>query len=219
MPLFQAYLAAFRDAAAARRLEQRQPDLNQALAHSGNVWRGRRSGARRGSGRRRFSSVLEEAVEALNQFRAREGAELARLHSRAEPVHSGRRRGDGTDPLASDSGISEPPAGTAARVAGELPASTRRGSRRKPHFWPTAAISARRSRVSRSIPSSSMRSWMPAARWEKSWIFCLQEMNRETNTILSKTSGIGELGLRITDLALAFKAAIEKIREQALNLE
>jgi uncharacterized protein YicC (UPF0701 family) len=44
-------------------------------------------------------------------------------------------------------------------------------------------------------------------------------MNRETNTVLSKTSGIGELGLRITDLALDGKAAIEKIREQALNLE
>ena len=49
--------------------------------------------------------------------------------------------------------------------------------------------------------------------------FLLQEMNRETNTILSKTSGVAELGLRITDLALAIKAAIEKIREQALNLE
>jgi uncharacterized protein (TIGR00255 family) len=49
--------------------------------------------------------------------------------------------------------------------------------------------------------------------------FLLQEMNRETNTILSKTSGVGEPGLRITDLALAAKADIEKMREQALNLE
>ena len=49
--------------------------------------------------------------------------------------------------------------------------------------------------------------------------FLLQELNRETNTILSKTSGLGDLGLRITELALASKAAIEKIREQALNLE
>ena len=49
--------------------------------------------------------------------------------------------------------------------------------------------------------------------------FLLQEMNRESNTILSKTNGIGELGLRITDLALAAKASIDKIREQALNLE
>jgi uncharacterized protein YicC (UPF0701 family) len=44
-------------------------------------------------------------------------------------------------------------------------------------------------------------------------------MNRETNTILSTTSGIGELGLRVTELGLAIKADIEKIREQALNLE
>jgi uncharacterized protein (TIGR00255 family) len=49
--------------------------------------------------------------------------------------------------------------------------------------------------------------------------FLLQEMNRETNTILSKTSGVGDSGLRITELALATKSDIEKIREQALNLE
>ena len=49
--------------------------------------------------------------------------------------------------------------------------------------------------------------------------FLLQEMNRETNTVLSKTTGIGELGLRITDIALACKAEIEKVREQSLNLE
>jgi uncharacterized protein (TIGR00255 family) len=49
--------------------------------------------------------------------------------------------------------------------------------------------------------------------------FLLQEMNRETNTILSKTGGAAEVGLRITELALGAKAAIEKIREQALNLE
>jgi len=49
--------------------------------------------------------------------------------------------------------------------------------------------------------------------------FLLQEMNRETNTILSKTSGIGEAGLTITNVGLAIKANIERMREQALNLE
>ena len=49
--------------------------------------------------------------------------------------------------------------------------------------------------------------------------FLLQEMNRETNTILSKTSSAGEIGLTITNLGLAIKANIERIREQALNLE
>jgi uncharacterized protein (TIGR00255 family) len=49
--------------------------------------------------------------------------------------------------------------------------------------------------------------------------FLLQEMNRETNTILSKTSGLGDIGLTVTDLALAAKSEIDKIREQSLNLE
>ncbi len=49
--------------------------------------------------------------------------------------------------------------------------------------------------------------------------FLLQEMNREANTTLSKTSGIGDAGLTITSLALAIKANIERMREQALNLE
>ena len=49
--------------------------------------------------------------------------------------------------------------------------------------------------------------------------FLLQEMNREANTILSKTGGLGEIGLRITELGLAAKSEIDKIREQALNLE
>ncbi len=44
-------------------------------------------------------------------------------------------------------------------------------------------------------------------------------MNRESNTILSKTGGAGDAGLKITELALESKAAIEKIREQSLNLE
>ena len=45
--------------------------------------------------------------------------------------------------------------------------------------------------------------------------FLLQEMNREANTILSKTGGLGDLGLTITDLALAAKSEIDKIREQS----
>jgi uncharacterized protein (TIGR00255 family) len=49
--------------------------------------------------------------------------------------------------------------------------------------------------------------------------FLLQEMNRETNTTLSKSSSVGEIGLKIGSLALGVKANIERIREQALNLE
>jgi uncharacterized protein (TIGR00255 family) len=49
--------------------------------------------------------------------------------------------------------------------------------------------------------------------------FLLQEMNREANTLLSKTGGIGGKGTRITELGLAMKSEIEKAREQIQNVE
>ena len=49
--------------------------------------------------------------------------------------------------------------------------------------------------------------------------FLLHEMNREANTLLSKTGGVGGKGTRITELGLAMKAEIEKAREQIQNLE
>ena len=49
--------------------------------------------------------------------------------------------------------------------------------------------------------------------------FLLQEMNREANTLLSKTGGVGGKGTQITELGLAMKAEIEKAREQIQNVE
>ena len=49
--------------------------------------------------------------------------------------------------------------------------------------------------------------------------FLLQEMNREANTLLSKTSGLAGEALRITEMGLLMKAEIEKSREQVQNLE
>ncbi len=49
--------------------------------------------------------------------------------------------------------------------------------------------------------------------------FLLQELNREANTVLSKTSGVAGEGLRITELGLQMKSEIEKCREQVQNLE
>ncbi len=49
--------------------------------------------------------------------------------------------------------------------------------------------------------------------------FLLQEMNREANTLLSKSAGIPGEGARITELGLGMKSAIEKLREQVQNLE
>jgi len=49
--------------------------------------------------------------------------------------------------------------------------------------------------------------------------FLLQEMQREANTLLSKTPGVEADGLQITGLALEIKSEIEKLREQAQNIE
>lgn len=49
--------------------------------------------------------------------------------------------------------------------------------------------------------------------------FLLQEMQRETNTLLSKTPGNEAEGLAITQLALEIKSEIEKLREQVQNIE
>ena len=50
--------------------------------------------------------------------------------------------------------------------------------------------------------------------------FLLQELNREANTILSKTNGsAGTTGLLMTDLGLAVKIEIERTREQVQNIE
>jgi uncharacterized protein (TIGR00255 family) len=49
--------------------------------------------------------------------------------------------------------------------------------------------------------------------------FLLQEMNREANTLLSKTSGLAGEALKITEMGLAIKTQIEKAREQVQNIE
>ena len=49
--------------------------------------------------------------------------------------------------------------------------------------------------------------------------FLLQEMQREANTMLSKTPGLGQEGLQMTELGLQIKADIEKLREQVQNVE
>jgi uncharacterized protein (TIGR00255 family) len=49
--------------------------------------------------------------------------------------------------------------------------------------------------------------------------FLLQEMNREANTMLSKTSGLAGAALKVTEMGLLMKSEIEKSREQVQNLE
>ncbi|HUY15601.1 MAG TPA: YicC/YloC family endoribonuclease [Terriglobia bacterium] len=49
--------------------------------------------------------------------------------------------------------------------------------------------------------------------------FLLQEMNREANTLLSKTTDVPEVGRAIAAHAIEMKTEVEKLREQAQNIE
>jgi uncharacterized protein (TIGR00255 family) len=88
-----------------------------------------------------------------------------------------------------------------------------------------AAIAAERSDVSEEI--TRLRSHVKqfesllasAGDIGKKLDFLLQEMQREANTLLSKTPGNEAEGLEITRLALEIKSEIEKLREQVQNIE
>jgi uncharacterized protein (TIGR00255 family) len=88
-----------------------------------------------------------------------------------------------------------------------------------------AAIAAERSDVSEEITrlGSHVQQFESllggAADAGKKLDFLLQEMQRETNTLLSKTPGNDAEGLEITRLALEIKSEIEKLREQVQNIE
>lgn len=214
--LLEAYFAAFRQASSEHGLTG-SPDLNAAFRIPGMFGEPPERELRT-EAQHAVLDALSEALDALNQAREREATdivslllghndsirktatELASIRSRALPLFEARLserlrdllRGQTVDPQ---------------RLAQEI------------------AMLADRSDISEEIERLTIHADQLAAllmgggEIGKRLDFLLQEMNRETNTILSKTNGIGELGLRITELALATKADIEKIREQSLNLE
>ncbi len=88
-----------------------------------------------------------------------------------------------------------------------------------------AALAAERSDVSEELArlASHVRQFESllagASDVGKKLDFLLQEMQREANTLLSKTPGNEAEGLEITELALEIKSEIEKLREQVQNIE
>jgi len=88
-----------------------------------------------------------------------------------------------------------------------------------------AAVAAERSDVSEEL--SRLRSHVQqfesllsgASDVGKKLDFLLQEMQRESNTLLSKTPGNEAESLEITRLGLEIKSEIEKLREQVQNIE
>jgi uncharacterized protein (TIGR00255 family) len=214
--MFHAYIAAFREAAQLYALEG-QPDVNSALRIPGML----STGDEEELGEAVTKALLEAAAEAvavLNRGREREGAATAQemgqrcrnicgLVSRMEEIRAGA-------------------VGAFQKRLREKLADLLRGAGIEPQrLAQEAAILADRSDISEEL----MRLRTHAGQLEamlngegeigKRLDFLLQEMNRESNTVLSKTGGLGDLGLTITDLALSAKSEIDKIREQSLNLE
>jgi uncharacterized protein (TIGR00255 family) len=163
-------------------------------------------------------AVLEQAIQALNQFRTREGAELAEfLREQNRVIQQGAAEMEQIRARAVPA--------LQARLQEKLRELLSGATLDPQRLAQEAAVLADRSDIGEEIARLKIHSRQvdeildAGGEVGKKLDFLLQEMSRESNTILSKTSGIGELGLRITDLALASKACIEKIREQALNLE
>lgn len=215
LPLLQSYISAFRKAAAEERIGG-EPDLNRLLFLPG-VLTSSEASTPDTETEQALLATLEQAIDVLNQFRGREGAELANFIR--EQNASIRAAGEEMQRIR----------------AGAMPAFQKRlrdklqdllGAAVDPQrLAQEAALLADRSDIGEEMARLQIHSRQideildAGGEVGKRLDFLLQELNRETNTILSKTSGLGELGLRITDLALASKASIEKIREQALNLE
>lgn len=215
-PLLEAWLSAFHQAAQQYSLADR-PDLNAALRIPG-MFQTENSSDPDAALEKALGELADEAGKALDRFREREGAAIAaemldrsqavvelvgrmeKIRAKATPAFQKRLK-ERLGELLGGAGL-EP-----QRLVQE------------------AALLADRSDISEEL----VRLRTHAAQLDKLLTgtgevgkradFLLQEMNREANTILSKTGGLGELGLTITDLALAAKSEIDKIREQSLNLE
>ncbi len=217
--LLQGYIAAFRAAATETALQQ-QPDLNAIFRLPGVL-----------TGETRFSDQemqaleddvagqIDPLVEALNRMRGQEGASLAkelsatmeRLDTAVSQVAHMRQEVQ----KAYFERISQ-------RISGLLNGNA--GVDRD-RVLQEAAMLAERSDVEEEVTRlrthiQHFHSLLQAGgEMGKKLDFLLQEMNREANTLLSKTGGVSGNGQRITDLGLGMKSEIEKAREQVQNLE
>ena len=213
----RAYMAAFQEAAKQYDLEDK-PDLNAAfrvpgvLSDTGGL-------DLPATFEQPFLQLFEQTLETLNEFRAREGAELAAVM--LERNRSIACAADQVDKIRSGATMA-----FHNRLRERLTELLGSANLDPQRLAQEAAMLADRSDIGEEISRLKIHVRQveellngDTAEIGKKLDFLLQEMNRETNTMLSKTSGIGEVGLGITELALSAKADIEKIREQALNLE
>jgi uncharacterized protein (TIGR00255 family) len=161
---------------------------------------------------------MDEALEMLNRFREREGTAITEeMRSRCAII---------CDQVVKMEKIRSKASSVFQKRLKERLQDLLRGASIEPQrLAQEAALLADRSDVSEELIRLKTHTGQVDALLQadgevgKKLDFLLQEMNREANTILSKTGGLGELGLTITELALAAKSEIDKIREQSLNLE
>ncbi len=214
-PLLEAYLRAFHRISAIHGLHS-EPDLNVTLQMPGMFTP--EDAEPEPDTERLLVETLEEALQRLNEFREREGAEIAaEMRGRnATVLHCARQMEEFRSRA-----VPEFQARLATRL-GEL----LRGLELDPQrLAQEVAYLVDRTDISEELTRLKVHAvqlddlLVEGGEVGKKIDFMLQEMHRETNTVLSKSTGVGETGLEITELALNAKAEIEKIREQGLNLE
>jgi len=216
--LLSAWLDTFHSIAARYGIDCK-PDLNQALRVPGMM--DSRSGPAATpdeSMERETLAMAAEVIEELDSFRAREGAAIeTEIRGRAASLREIVSKMEGIRERALPYFHQR-----LKDRLGELLGGTQIDPAR---LAQEAAILAERSDISEELvrlkTHADQTDSLLSADGEtgKKLDFLLQEMNRETNTILSKTGGLGEQGLTLTDLGLAAKAEIDRIREQSLNIE
>lgn len=216
-PLFEAYLLALKEAERDYHVAA-PPDIHKALRIPGMLAQPSEEEDAPAELEALVTAALEGALAALNAFREREGAEIRTLLKslnadiRRDAVEVEKLRAPAVEHFRS-------------RLEERL-AELLKGVAMDPQrLAQEAALLADRSDITEELGRLQVHSRELDALLDKGGElgkkldFLMQEMNRETNTILSKTSGVGELGLKITALGLEAKANIERIREQVLNLE
>ncbi len=213
-----AYIAAFRAAAAAHDLVA-EPDLNEILRLPGMVAKQSPVSAEDGTAlESEILAELPDLVASFNAVRAAEGRVLA-LELRASMSR--------IDDLAAE--VSTLREGARAGAFDRLRARIFELTQSSPpddRLLAEAALLAERSDIEEEIirlrahTAAFLTLLDQGGPLGKRLDFLLQELNREANTLLSKTGGASsQNGLRITELGLEIKVEIERAREQIQNLE
>ena len=194
-----------------------QPDLNVALRIPG-VFQAVHETELPAELTQAVVEAFEEALELLVQFREREGQELVvEFRQRIaiitqEIAHMERIRSEALPALKD-------------RLRQRIAALLEGSSVDEARVLQEAAILAEKTDITEElarlrIHSEELTSLLDSDQEVgKKLDFLLQEMQREINTTLAKSSSIDEFGVKLTSHALTVKAEIEKLREQVMNIE